>query len=98
MSRASAYAPGIGTAAYCCSPGAAAVKLFWGGEVVVGEWKAPCPILGVAERALLGGACNLKLVSAAFAGPAWLMKEDGGSAIWGPGVKLGASEISEKDL
>lgn len=90
---ASAYAPGIGTASYCCSPGATAVKLFSGGELVVGDPKAPWATLGVAERALLGGAWSLKGFSVGLA-----PNEDTGSAAWGPGVKLGAADISEREL
>ena len=64
---ASAYAPGIGTASYWTSPGACgaaagAGKLFAGPAVDDdGESKAFCAILGVADGALLGGACSLKV-------------------------------------
>lgn len=66
------YAPGMGTAAYCCSPGAAATWSFllsWnagdgiGGETVfvrAGASKPSCSTLGVAPVTLIGGAWRVK--------------------------------------
>lgn len=62
------YAPGMGTLAYCCSPGAAptwSLRLSWkagdgsGGETVAvraGASKPSCSTLGVAPVTLIGGA------------------------------------------
>ena len=52
-----AYAPGIGTDSYCCSPGAAgtcSARLSGAGSNP--SW----PILGVACCTLIGGACKVK--------------------------------------
>lgn len=53
-----AYAPGIGTEAYVCSPGAAAtcsILRSTGGDAARGS-KPSCCVLGVADWTLIGGA------------------------------------------
>jgi len=60
-----AYAPGIGTASYCCSPGAAATCSFnrslGGGDAVgSGGSKPSCCTRGVAPWTRIGGGCSLK--------------------------------------
>lgn len=95
----------MGTASYWTSPGATgpcsfSLKLELGALGDVGVRKPLWPSLGVAEGALLGGACSLKGLSAGllWVGRADVAKADGGSATCTPGVNEGPSSMSPSDL
>lgn len=92
----SAYAPGMGTASYCTSPGATGAwgKKFGTGDAgEVGVLRDPA--FGVAGLAFLGAGWRLKLLFSAG-----LEKADGGSTRrLPPGVKGEAvSSMSPRDL